>query len=139
MHKVYNAQGKVIACFAHSEDYKAFKLAKQITNLECSAMQAQEAYYAEPITKNMPRATALLHALTEEAIEALREIPTRKQWANKQTIKPINYEAYFEELADIQLFLLAIVLWSGMDLQAFLSIVLNKQQHNKSRQDHAQA
>lgn len=136
--QVLNATERCIALFENKQDAELFVATR---NMIQKANKAQYAYYDnEPIERNMPRATALLHAMIEEAIEALQEIPNRKHWQKySYRNRPIDYDAYFNELADIQIFLLAIVLWSGMPLNTFYTqLVTDKLSYNEYRQDHRQ-
>jgi len=134
-HYVVDEYEFVFAEFAYRKDaeqYIAFKLFEQ------RAKEAQQKYYGEPLKLNIIRITQLLYALIEEAVEALREIPTRKAWANKLDTKPINWDLFYEELADVFLFLVAIILWSDISLTEFVLKVLKKQEYNANRKDHIQ-
>lgn len=133
--QVINKHNNCIANFKSKDDAVLFIGTKSLAK---NAKLAQANYYDdEPIAENQARAIDLLHALTEEAIEALRELPSRKAWTTDRNINmPINYDNYFNELCDIQLFLLAIVLWSGLSLSEFLQLSLNKQKINAERADH---
>jgi len=69
-------------------------------------------------------------ALIVEVTEALNEIPW-KTWKKDQQL---NLPAFHEELADIQLFLINLVIASGLSADAFMKLCFSKQQLNVSRQ-----
>lgn len=131
--QVADCHNNIIAHFTTEEDAKLFLAIKSVIQ---NTESAQKAYYNEPIIKNLARATSLLQALIEEAVEALQELPYRKHWVKQQCIQNIDEKAYHKELCDIQLFLWAIVVWSGLKLPDFVQLVRDKQIYNAKRQDH---
>lgn len=100
--------------------------------------QQQEKYYPDK-PKNLAHAPALLHALIEEAIEAIRFLPARKGWAKDNEPIISDRQAYIEELADIQIFLLAILHHSDISITEFVETVYYKQIKNERRTDHKQS
>lgn len=99
--------------------------------------EAQQAYYGCATATDFAIAASLLHALVEESIEALRYLPMRKAWSTNKATLPTDMHAYTEELADILLFLFAVLYWSGISYDQFVQVVQSKQQTNKTRSDHA--
>lgn len=69
-------------------------------------------------------------ALMIEVAEALNETPW-KSWKKNQQL---NLPAFREELADIQLFLINLVIASGLSADGFIELCRSKQRLNESRQ-----
>ena len=72
----------------------------------------------------------MFYALIAEVVEAGNETPW-KPWKNKQEF---NSEKFLEELADVQLFLVNLVLSSGKSYDEFTKIIENKIEKNFKRQ-----
>lgn len=131
---VQNKQNEVLARFVSQADAELFMQAKLLCE---NSERAQQAYYAEAQALKPERLIQLLYALIEEAVEALRELPSRKSWAKNKAEPSQLSDNFFNELADIGLFLLAIAYWAGLSPSQFLSILLAKQQRNATRADHS--
>jgi len=72
----------------------------------------------------------MFYALIAEVVEAANETPW-KPWKKKQNL---NIDRYRDELADIQIFLINLVLSSGLEWEQFKEIIENKQKINLERQ-----
>lgn len=70
-------------------------------------------------------------ALIMEVSEALRETPW-KSWKKQQNLNMVKFR---EELADVQLFLLNLIISTGLSADDFLAICAAKQRLNFTRQD----
>jgi len=71
--------------------------------------------------------------LVEEAVEFLREIPSRKFWRATSAGKKIDYDKLHEELSDIQHIVVALALISGLDADSFFNEYVRKNDINLNR------
>lgn len=74
-----------------------------------------------------------IQLLEEEAIEFLRECPSRKFWRPSVKNKPVDYSKLYDELADMWHILVAISIISGVNSDKMFELFVEKNNINLER------